>query len=202
MKTTFFARILIPVLLSFLIVSCGVAPMNSPADVPIDIGNVLTGQGIPQDAKVSAIVDGNVIPIGLYETLRNVVQVATTMPPGTFIMQDPKTSNCLLAWANNVKMTWNFVGVTAEGSPVGNILKMTGNSANTMTFTDLIKYLEKEGWQYVTPAALPAGFTSALGTMQAFVAGYGTLLSSPFPILLVIPVGNMEELDPTYLGEQ
>jgi hypothetical protein len=139
---------------------------------------VYSGIGVPGD--------GNVVAIGLMQTIQYLLLVFRG-DPSTFIMQSP-TGNFLFAWSMQGN-TWGFLGISADGTPVANILASFcgSNCANTLTFTGLVKSLEQNGWEYVTPTAVPACISGAFGSITAFAIRYGNLLYSPIPLFIIIP---------------
>ena len=172
--------ILLSILIALTLLSASCNAQKAPDDI------VLAG---------APVADGNVIAIGLMDTMRSLMQVYK-MSPGTFIMQS-EAGDFLLAWPQGSN-AWGFLGVNGQGSAL-DLLKMTGNKANTMTFTDLVKWLEQNRWTYVTPTALPVWFANSIASVQAFTIAWGNMLASPIPVLLVLPGGGIQ--DPTYSGQ-
>lgn len=182
MNTNRFSTVLSVMLaMCFLMSACSTKPVTT-----YDENSTLT----------ASLADGNVVAVGLMDTMRGLAQVYR-MDPGTLILQSPK-GDFLLAWTRG--NAWEFIGITGEGNPITDFMKLTGNKANTMTFTDLVMYLEKNNWQYVFPTSLPAWFVTSIETSQSFMIQFGSFVVS-FPILMIMPAG-VDGLDPTYLGQQ
>ena len=78
--------------------------------------------------------------------------------------------------------------MNSTGAPITNLLRSTGsNISNTLTFTGLVQHLEKEGWTYVMPTAIPGWLGATFGSVSAFVIRYGDILASPIPMIIILP---------------
>jgi hypothetical protein len=188
MKISTRTALVLSVLLAILFVGCSPTPKQETAQPPdLSKAVVNAGFGVPGA--------GNVLPLGLMDTFRYLMQVQQSFP-GTFIMQGP-AGQFLLSWPMQ-DGTYGFLGLASNGAPL-DVLKLTGNYSSTYTFADLVKYLEQNGWTYVGPAALPAWVTNTLGTVSAFSIAYGNMLASPIPMIIILPGGGY--VDPTYSGK-
>jgi hypothetical protein len=161
-------RKVLPVLLAVMLISsaCG-----SPAAAPP-----------PATVRAGVLGNGNVVSLGLMDTCRYLMQVFRA-DPGTFIMQSDE-GDFLFAWSMGANQ-WGFLAVNSVGGPITNLLRAS-NASNTLTFTGLVQHLESEGWQYVTPAAIPGWLGATFGSVSAFVIRYGDMLASPIPMFLIL----------------
>lgn len=129
--------------------------------------------------------NGNVLPLGLLDTMRFMMQVVNGSP-GTFIMMSP-TGDYLMAWAMQSN-TWGFMGVTSGGVPVSDLSRFAGsNISNTMTFTQFVQKLEQAGWNYIMPGGLPPTLIAALSDVQAFISSFSSYIVQ-FPMIFVVPL--------------
>jgi hypothetical protein len=190
MKTNHSLFLILSVLLAMLAAGCGSPNHGSSKAVATpDLSNatVMASFGVPGD--------GNVLALGLMDTMRNLLSVVQGNP-GTFVMEGPN-GEYFLAWSMQSN-TWGFLGLSQSGAPL-DVLKMTGNYSNTMSFSDLVKTLETNGWTYATPAVMPAWLSTVLGSASAFVMRYGDIIASPIPIIIILPGGSL--FDPTISGK-
>jgi hypothetical protein len=193
-KTNHSLFLILSVLIALALASCGAsapAPAAIAAVPAPDLANATV------NASFGVPGDGNVLPLGLLDTCRYLIQVVQGLP-STFIMTSPQ-GQYFLAWSMQGD-TWGFLALNANGAPLTSLEQMTGsNMANTTSFADLVKALEQNGWTYTTPALLPAWLTTTLGTASAFVIRYGEILASPMPMFIIMPGGNF--VDPGYAGK-
>ena len=90
-------------------------------------------------------------------------------------------------YTNYSPTRWFFLGFYGSGKNVADFARLTGNASETFTFTQLVKYLEDKGWQYIQPNQLPLWFGGAIGSAQAFISTFGSLMSSPIPVIIIVP---------------
>jgi hypothetical protein len=85
--------------------------------------------------------------------------------------------------------SWGFLALSQDGAPLIRDFA-SGNYANTMTFSELVKALENQGWQYGSPSDLPAWLTTALASPVSFLANFSGYTITPF--IMVIPGGMLD----------
>jgi hypothetical protein len=190
MKSKHSLYLFLSVLIAVALVSCApaAAPMAQPMATPdLAHATINASFGVPGD--------GNVLPLGLLDTVRYLLQVFRG-DAGTFVMQSAN-GDYLMAWSMQGN-TWGFMAVSGSGKPLTDLVSLVpGQYTNTTSFCDLVKGLEQNGWEYVAPTALPAWITTALGTGSAFVLKYGDMLASPLPMIIIMPGGNFANPNPT-----
>jgi hypothetical protein len=189
MKSTHSLYLFLSVLIAVALVSCApaAAAPSQPVTTPdLTHATVNASFGVPGD--------GNVLPLGLLDTVRYMLQVFRG-DPGTFVMQSAN-GDYLLAWSMQGN-TWGFMAVSGSGKPLTDLASLVpGQYANTTSFCDLVKGLEQNGWEYVGPAALPAWITTAMGTASAFALKYGDMLASPLPMIIIMPGAGFVDPNP------
>lgn len=196
MKSTHSLYLFLSVLIAVAMVSCApaaVAP-TAPVATPSIGGRLPDLSHATVNVSFGVPGDGNVLPLGLLDTVRYLLQVFRG-DPGTFVMQSAN-GDYMMAWTMQGN-TWGFMAVSGSGKPLTDLTSLIpGQYTNTTSFCDLVKGLEQNGWQYVGPATLPAWITTALGTGSAFVLKYGDMLASPLPMIIIMPGGGFVDPNP------
>lgn len=107
-----------------------------------------------------------------------------------------KSGTAIYAGQNLYVMIWPhrgqyaFAVINQNGDIVDDLLRMVNaNGVNVFRMSDLIKWMESNGFQQVGPKSLPVSVTSVLlSQMMAYVANGSRSLITP----LIVPAGALE----------
>ena len=147
--------------------------------------------------NIAPPAQGNVLPLGIGDTIRYLGLVFRN-DPSTLRMMSPDGNSFLFGFMvkDNV---WGWLAMGKNGSQINELTKFCGSQyANCLTFTGLVKFLENGGWEYVWASAIPPSIVSTFGTLSAFMAKFGTIVTTP--LIMVIPGGNFVNPFPTVLN--
>jgi hypothetical protein len=167
--------LIVVVLLSSTNVACSTAEQSS--DLPTVQASMY---GIPGE--------GNVLAVGMLDTIRYMNGTVRGAIPSSFIYGDANMENFMLAWPMNGQ--WGFFGISKAGQPM-DILKTVGNRASVTTFTDLVNGLTEEGWSVKSAEELPSWLQVAVSTTAAFMRQFGEFITMPM-IIIMPPASNFE----------
>lgn len=189
----------VTLVLIFSLVLGACAPQSGNSTGP---GSTTSAAGVSVDSVVPAIADaedlvgvtvlqdglgldsGGVAVIGLLETMRYMQQVWMEAP-GTFVMEGPN-GQYMVAWAMRGS-SWGFLGLNTNGTPITDLAKFVGaNKTGSLSFAGLVKDLEANGWNYISPRELPAWFGVAIETSSAFIIHFGTYMADFAPMIFVV----------------
>lgn len=158
-----------------------VSPATPPPDIPV--------------ANAGGIGDGNVVALGLVQTIQY-LNLVMRSDPMTGVMSNPAQTQFMLYWAMKSNVGW--MGINSTGGPSEVIKQFCGsNCSNPFTFTDLYNYLKANGWQEVAPSVLPGWMVTTFGSVTAFMSAYGNLTIN-LPAIMVAPGGDF--VNPYHTG--
>lgn len=127
----------------------------------------------------------SVYPLDFYSTVAG-MRAAAAGRSGTAIYEGHNLY--VMIWPHRGQ--YAFAVINQQGDVVDDLLRMVNaNGVNVFRMSDLIKWMEGNGFRQVDPKALPVSVTSVLlSQMMAYVANGSRALITP----LIIPAGALE----------
>jgi hypothetical protein len=156
--------------------------MNSVFSLALILSILLSGCAA---AQIDSAVSPQLQPVGFYTTLVG-IRSAVACAPGTFLMENKDVVMAAWPFGGN----YAFASFSKTGKPIVDLMaEMGGNGQRTDVFTmsSLTRYLEDNGWRYITPDRLPLPL---LATLKSYAAVSLENAPQTFTTILVVPLSE------------
>lgn len=146
-----------------------------------------------------------VADLGLHETLAGMTR-AIEGAAGTYVYMSESNPLIVLGWTEGSQAAW--VMVDRAGNIMDQLSDICGNVSCPDNATDLLLWMENNGWKLVPPAglakALPAELVTSVQKTVALLSGStGAVSTGGFPTVFLVPVDLFtRSLNPASQGPQ
>lgn len=121
-------------------------------------------------AVAESVSPAMVSPLATIEGMR----AAFNGAQGTFMMQNGQA--VIFAWPNGGSWSFSIVGAGEQA--------LKGMRTATVSFSQMVKFLESTGWSYIDKSAVPTAIAQAL---MAYTAEMALTAMQSLPTVLIVP---------------
>lgn len=161
-------------ILSIFVSGCGAMTYG-------DVGQRVAPQVPP------AILDGQVVPLGVRTALRGIVDAVAGIRPGTEVRISPGGTSLIFSWQGPGGRSWALVGNSVQSLEAWIAKGVGGNIGNLNTWEVMSKYLDECKWKIITGAEIAPAF-------RAIATLYLTVLTNSLTTMWMIPLPQDEDI--------